>query len=196
MTSEDGWGDINYEKDGGSNACDALNAAMDEAADLVSAGKMTGPELKMIWDYVDEKLLAGLQRDDIVRRIKKPIQRKMLLSLGNLLKESPGKCSEITKSCVEKSPDVRSAGGSVTAAVTISPISIVSIANDLQDTTEETEWSQFGDEHERDRVLSHMKREVWNTEMKVKTESAKDLSKELTAKTAQKFFTKFNIFLC
>ena len=60
----------------------------------------------MIWDYVDEKLLAGLQRDDIARRIENPKQRKMLLLLGNLSKESPEKCSEITKSCVEKSPDV------------------------------------------------------------------------------------------
>ena len=62
---EDGWGYTKYEKEGGSNACDALNVAMDEAADLVFAGKITGPELQIIWDYVDEKLLAGLQRDGI-----------------------------------------------------------------------------------------------------------------------------------
>ena len=65
----------------------------------------------------------------------------MLLLLGNLSKESPAKCGEITKSCLEKLPDVCSAGGSVTAAGTISPNSIVSMANKLQDATEETEWS-------------------------------------------------------
>ena len=34
---------------------------MDEEAYLEFAGKITGPELQTIWDYVDKKLLAGLQ---------------------------------------------------------------------------------------------------------------------------------------
>ena len=48
MTREDRWGDINNEKDAGFFACDALNVSVDEEANLVSAKKMTGPELQMI----------------------------------------------------------------------------------------------------------------------------------------------------
>ena len=84
----------------------------------------------------------------------------------------------------------------MTAAETISPNSIVLIANDLQDATEETKWSLFGHEHGRDRVLSYMERELWNAEMRVKTESARDLSKEFTAKMAQKMFTNFKATDC
>ena len=93
---------------------------------------------------MDGKLPVGLQRDDIVRRIANPKQRKMLQMLEKLSKESPGECSELTNSCARKSPDVRSACGSVSAAVTIFPNSTVSIVNDLQDASKKTDWSDLG----------------------------------------------------
>ena len=54
----------------------------------------------------------------------------------------------------------------------------------------EQEWSQFADEHEEHERLDEKARSVWNAEMKVKTELAKDLAKEMNTQFAQKRFTK------
>ena len=56
---------------------------------------------------------------------------------------------------------------------------------------DEPEWNQLQEEHNKNRTLTRMEREIWNAEMKVKIKLAKDLRMEVTAKMAQKNFTRF-----
>ena len=129
---------------------------------------------------MDLKLLVGLHRDDIARRIKNPKQRKMLTMLGMLWKKSPGTCSKITNSCVGRSPESRSARTLISASLTISPSRFVLILHDIQDEQEKMEWSQFSNAHYEERVLIYIKREVLNADMRVKTKLTKQIGKQLT----------------
>ena len=179
-------------------AYDELEEAMDGLADQFTDGMLSEDELQIIWDFIEQKLLSGLPRAEIARRIENPKQRKIILQLGKRSKESPSKCSVITNSCVATSPmsSASKVNAKLSTTASISPTSVMAIADAAPDVSEEPEWNQFKDEYDKERVLSHMEREIWNADMKVKIELVKDLGKELTAKIAQKNFAKFKATDC
>ena len=195
---EDGFRGAKKSNEGHGYICDELEEAMDGLADLFTDGMLSEEELQIIWDFIEQKLLSGLPRAEIARRIENPKQRNILLLLGKRCKESPSKCSVITNSYVETSPvsNIGKVNATLSTAASISPTSVMATENQTLEMRDEPEWNQFQDEHDKNRALTHMEREIWNAEMKVKVELAKDLSKELTAKIAQKNFNRFKATDC
>ena len=69
-------------------------------------------------------------------------------------------------------------------------------ANDTLERRDEPTWTQFKKEHDKNCSLTHMERKIWNAEMKVKNELAKDFSEGLTAKIAQTNFNRLKATDC
>ena len=189
---------LNEESDDDSSYNDVLANAIESLYDLVQWGRVSPEELCILMEYIDAKLKYGMKRNDLARRITTTNGRAIIYLLAKHVRDSPGKLSEVVSS-ITQSPQARVESlGQICSPTT----SLATNSTNGTFTTEnsngrgEKEWSKFSDEHDKNEILTSVKRQIWIAQMKVKIERAKELSRELTAKMAHKSFTKFKTTDC
>ena len=114
-------------------------------------------------EYIETKLKYGMKRNDLASRISTPKGRLIIYHLKKYSTDSPCKHSEVVSS-IKQSPQARvqSLGQIFSPATSLA----INSANGTFTTENsngrgEKEWSEFGDEHDKNDIQPSVKQQIW-----------------------------------
>ena len=154
--------------------------------------------------YIEMKMKEQVPEKWIVNMVTNPkgldmIKKLAMFQRSNIIKQSTleNKLDESSKVQVKEATSITMTGFAKEQSPTsMTAPNVPPAGGNVLQVQREEEWLRFGDEYEKDKNLNDFERQIWKSQMKVKIEVLNNLSKDITAKTNSKTYSKFKTTDC
>ena len=177
----------------------SLEAEMETLAELNQRKEISDGDLKILMDYIDEKITKGVPGQVLAARMRSPAQRSCCLRSMKKDRNRHQTTTSDDKGIGNGKPEQQRTGGSFSSPGRsnmgghfASPFrSPIQHENSASDADPDGEWLKFADEHDLQREdMDEDLRVKWRSVMSVKISQAMALNKEIGVLIRSKRFSK------
>ena len=192
------------EEDNEEEEASPLDEFINDLLDKSSEGIISVEDFSIYMTYIEMKMKEQVPEKWIVNMVTNPkgldmIKKLAMFQRSNIIKQSTleNKLDESSKVQVKEATSITMTGFAKEQSPTsMTAPNVPPAGGNVLQVQREEEWLRFGDEYEKDKNLNDFERQIWKSQMKVKIEVLNNLSKDITAKTNSKTYSKFKTTDC